>query len=423
MNTIRDIGARTAGFATGRFFRALAVMVLMTSAILWVLPAGAGAAGEMAATVAESDNAFAVDVYGALKSQPGNLFLSPYSISSALAMTSEGARGETRSQMAAVLHAGPDATAYRKSRGALAKRFDAIAAGRNVELAIANALWPQENYVYRKEFIGIATGDYRAGVHPVNYVKDAEGARARINSWASDNTHGKIPELIGPGVLNSMTRMVLTNAVYFLGGWLEPFDKNDTKDGDFTRLDGSKVAVPLMYQSEKFDYAEEPGLQVLAMPYKGRDLIMTVVLPRETAGLPELEERLAVDSFRKWRDGLSYQKVRVTFPRYKYSAGFELGDVLRGLGMTDAFDPAKADFSGMDGTRQLFVSNVIHKAFVDVDEKGTEAAAATGVVMSLAAAPMPDEPKEFRADHPFLFYISDRQSGAVLFLGRVVDPS
>ena len=363
------------------------------------------------------DNAVALNLYQRLSAQPGNLFFSPYSISSALTMTYAGAGGRTASQMASVLRLGGDAHAACRD---LAASLDEAARLGKVELSVANALWGQEGFGFNKPFLELAKRYYGAGLHEMDFKRDSEGARKTINTWVQGKTAERIKELIGPGILDAMTRLVLTNAIYFKGDWAARFDKGATLEEDF-HLDGGKaVRAPMMRQTQEFRYSEAPGLQILEMPYSGGRLSMIVLMPSKADGLKALESRLDEQALSGWLKGLRRGKVQVILPRFKTSSGFRLDSVLKAMGMRDAFSLKSADFSGMDGKKDLYIGAVLHKAFVDVNEEGTEAAAATAVVMAIKAAPA--APPMFRADHPFLFLIRDAKTGAILFMGRLADP-
>jgi serpin B len=254
----------------------------------------------------------------------------------------------------------------------------------------------------------------------VNFVKAAEQARQTINQWVERQTNGKIKDLISRGLLDSMTRLVLTNAIYFKGNWASQFKEDRTREGPFDLLDGSKVQVPMMNQTEQFGYAETDTLQVLELPYVGEELSMVILLPKRTDGIGELERELAGESLSKWLGAVRRQEVIVSMPKFKLTSKFSLGQVLRSMGMTAAFSE-QADFSGMTGGRDLFISAVVHQAYVDVNEEGTEAAAATGVTMRVTSVG-PVRTPVFRADHPFIFLIRDTTSDSILFLGRVMNP-
>ena len=376
----------------------------------------------------DGNSQFACDLYAKLKDNPGNIFFSPYSISTALAMTWEGARENTEKQMAGALH-------FIKSKPTPHKAFNRIDLSLQTQLAeakkvknndlnleIANSIWAQKDYKWLPAFLDSLKINYGAGIYNVDFVKEAEKYRVEINKWVEGKTNNKIKDLIQRGVLNGNTRMVLVNAIYFYGQWLNEFKKESTKDDDFTLLDGSKVKVPLMHQMEDHRYMEDDLLQAVELNYKDCNLSMIVLLP-DVDKFAELESKLDIPLIKDAIDKLESREVILTFPKVKMDAQFELAKTLAAMGMSDAFEPDVADFSGMDGEKDLYISNVIHKAFVAIDERGTEAAAATAVVMKASAAPMPsEEPVEFKADHPFIFLIRDKQTGSILFLGRVLDP-
>jgi serpin B len=387
--------------------------------------AGAATADPEAVAIGQGINQFAFDLYAQLAARKGNLFYSPQSISTALAMTWAGARGETAAQMAKTLRLPADRLEKPESiHAANAKLLAGLSAAREkqgYELSAANALWGQKGYAWLPDFLGVVKTNYGAGLEEVDFVKNAEGARQTINLWVEKETREKIKDLIPPGVLDPMTRLVLTNAIYFKGDWDHAFKKDRTNDEDFFAEGGRKVKAPMMNQSEQFGYMDGGEFQALEMPYKGDALSMVVLLPKKEDGLAALEKTLSAEKVAGWIGELRNRKVQVTVPKFKTTAQFMLADTLKALGMPLAFDPDKADFSGMDGKRDLFISAVIHKAFVDVNEEGTEAAAATAVVMKMRSAPA-EPPPVFRADHPFLFLIRDKRSGCILFLGRVVNP-
>lgn len=356
---------------------------------------------------------FALDLYDVLDDKDGNLFFSPYSISTALSMTYEGARANTAEQMQDVFHFDTDADARHSSNAAL---YNSINAPRKeYKLSTANALFAEQDFTFLDEFMAAANDYYGARIQNSDFKGNADGERKRINRWVEDQTNNKIKDLIPAGLLNPLTRLVLVNAIYFNGDWEQEFDKKDTSKQDF-RTPSGKTSVDMMsIRGESFRYVDIDNVQILEMPYKDDELSMVVMLPE--SDLSEIDE-IRWDA---WRKELKLQEVDVWFPRFKMETEFNLNDALAGMGMTDAFSSA-ADFSGMTGRKDLFISAVIHKAFVEVDEKGTEAAAATAVLMGeLAAAP--SMPKVFRADHPFIFMIVHRETGSILFMGRVVDPT
>jgi serine protease inhibitor len=380
--------------------------------------------------VVAGNSEFAFELYAKLGGDPnvrpasGNLFFSPYSISTALAMTWAGARGQTEIQMAEVLHFSLAQERLHQSFGALEKQLNAGGKERGYELSVANALWGQKGYGFLEEFLTLTKKSYGAGLREVSFVNPAEreNARKTINRWVEKKTNKKIKDLIPLGVLNQLTRLVLTNAIYFKGDWAIEFDKKETRDAPFRVAADKEVTVPMMHREDRFKYAETPDLQILELPYKSEDLGMIVLLPKKVDGLKELEKALTLKNLSTWLGALRKRQVIVSLPKFKMTTGpLELSGVLRSMGMKDAFSLPPADFSGLTGRKDLFISNVLHKAFVAVDEKGTEAAAATAVVVSLTAAPT--ELPVFRADHPFVFLIKDNRSGSILFMGRVVNPA
>ena len=295
------------------------------------------------------------------------------------------------------------------------------------QLCIANSLWSHKEYPISKDYIDLLRRDYDATVTPVDFINETKGAGVQINKWVEEKTRGKITEMVPSTYFDHSTRLVLVDAIYFKGMWAHQFKKESTTNGQFRMINGASVAavvVPMMTQESEFGYAEYDNMQLLEMPYAGNELSMLVLLPKKPDGIAELEKSLTPENLAKWTGKHDAAEVSVTMPKFKTTCEFQLNDKLSALGMTDAFDPAKADFSGMDGQKHsLFISAVLHKAFVEVNEEGTEAAAATGVVVvtnsiSILAAPVP-----FRADHPFLFLIRDNFSGSVLFIGKMMDPS
>ncbi len=385
--------------------------------------------------VAQGNNGFAVGLYRQLRGQEGNLFFSPYSISAALGMTYAGAKGSTTEQMAQTLCYPTSAEILKRlgmtgepltqeqfalAFGQIIKDLNSRGDAGKYELRVANALWGQKDYEFLRAFVQTVEEQYGGKLQELDFVGAVEKARRTINFWVEKQTNDKIKDLIGPGVLDAMTRLVLTNAIYFKGNWASQFKKDRTQDEPFTLIDGSTVQTPMMNQKAQFGYAETDMLQVLEMPYAGEELAMVVLLPKKADGIGELEKALTAENLARWLDGVSSREVIVAMPKFKMTSKFSMESVLRSMGMTDAFSQA-ADFSGMTGRRDLFISAVIHQAYVDVNEEGTEAAAATAVTMKLTAA-LPDQTPVFRADHPFVFLIRDKASGSILFLGRVMNP-
>jgi serpin B len=374
------------------------------------------------AAVVEGNNAFAIDLYGQLRTQSGNLFFSPESISTDLAMTYAGARGDTAAEMAKTLHFTLPPQRLHPAMGGLLGDLNAPHDG--YKLRVANALWAQQGYTFLDDFLKLTNSDYGAGFKQVDFKDATEAARLTINQWVEQQTDNKIKDLLQPGVLSSRTRLVLTNAIYFKGDWQTQFDKAQTRDEDFHLSAAQNVKAPMMHREGGFNYFDGGTFQILEIPYKSAELSMIVLLPNDVGGMFALEQSLTAPNTRQWLGQLRpVPKVIMTLPKFKMTQQFELQDTLGAMGMTLAFD-AHADFSGMTGNREFYISAAIHKAYIDVNEEGTEAAAATAVVMrSMMARMQQPAPPVFRADHPFIFLIRDNRSGGILFMGRVTDPT
>lgn len=355
---------------------------------------------------------FAWRMYGELSQDPGNLFFSPYSVAAALGMMAGGARGETAEEFSRLLGV----------RRAMRK-----AAGAHFEWIDANALWVQREYKLQPDFVAKANREFDATVEAVDFSKDPGAASSAINDWTSKATRGKITRLVDSSKLTPLTRLVLTNAIYFKAKWDLPFKEDFTEMQPFHGTSGTSK-VPLMLLTDHFAYAEDAQAQLLELPYEGKGVSMLVLLPKKVDGLAALEKTLSASSLDAWLAKRSSEEVTVWLPKFKLDYDVELKPALESLGLRSAFvqpsDPVRAgqaDFSGISGKPELMIGAVIHKAFVEVDERGTEAAAATAIAMAAGAA-MPHKIVEFKADHPFLFFIRDNASGAVLFAGRFVSP-
>jgi serpin B len=377
------------------------------------------------ALLVEGNSTFAFDLYQALRKEDGNVFYSPHSISLALAMTYAGARGETARQMADTLHFNLSQDnlhpAFNNMAIELDKRGEGAEGkdGEGFRLNIVNAIWGQKDYSFLPTFLDVLAENYGAGLRILDFINETEKSRVTINDWVSDETEERIKDLIPQGVIDTMTRLVLTNAIYFNAAWQLPFNEDMTSEGPFYTLDGGQVTVPMMKQTESFGYTEGEGYQAVELRYDGGELSMVILLP--VAGqFEDFEEGLQAERVNGIIKDLKNTEVSLTMPRFEFDSEFKMKATLAAMGMPIAFS-SNADFSGMTGAPDLFIDEVIHKAFVSVDEAGTEAAAATAVIMKLTAAPL-EPPVEVTIDHPFIFLIRDIETGAILFIGRVLNP-
>lgn len=383
-----------------------------------------------AQAVSAGNNRFAFDLYGELASTPAgagqNIFYSPVSISSALAITGEGAKGTTADEINSVFHFPTNDTVRREGFLEINERINAADAG--YTLRTANALWAEKNYSFLPAFTGIAGTYYSANVTNLDFIHAPEESRVTINTWVEEKTEKKIRDLLPAGSIDSLTRLVITNAVYFKGTWVRQFDAARTQDADFLTDAGKTVNVKMMQDTgseAEYRYAETGSVQYIELPYthdSGKALSMAVILPKDNA-IQTAEAVLDESNLSALKDTAHVQRVMVYLPKFRMETEYRLPETLSAMGMPTAFTFGAADFSGMDGTTNLYISDVIHKAFIDVNEEGTEAAAATAVVMQGGAAAPGEGPPVFRADHPFVFLIRDDGTGTILFIGRVADPS
>lgn len=380
--------------------------------------------GDVAAAV-DGNNAFAMDLYQTLHSQDGNLILSPYSISLALAMTYAGARGETESQMMQALHFLPQ---DREHPALNALDLELAQNGKSqseeeqpLQLNIANAVWAEQTYKFQQAYLDLIARDYGAGIRLADFVHQYEPARQEINQWVSQQTKDKINDLLQPGTVNADTRMVLVNAIYFKADWQSPFEANNTSDAQFNLLDGTQTQVKMMHGDlYGLSYAKGKGYQVVEMPYVGDTAAMDIFVP-DAGNFAQFESAFTLQQFNEILSQLQPSSVSLSLPKFTYASEFGLSKSLATMGMKDAFDSNIADFSGMTGQRDLSISDVVHKAFVAVDEKGTEAAAATSVLMRATGVLVSDV--HLTVDRPFIYVIRDISSGQILFMGRVLNPA
>jgi len=398
--------------------------IFLAAAVVLCLSCGSAVSGadknpvaKQNMNVVDAANQFCLDLYARLAEKKENVFFSPYSIWIALAMTYEGARAGTAEQMQQTLYVPDDREMRRTSIKDLLTIINTPDA--RYELNTANALWAQHDYRFMQEYIDIIAEFYMGRVTNLDFKTDTEESRKTINDWVAEKTLQKIKDLIPQGALSIMTRLVLTNAIYFKATWQQQFEETQTTRQPFFINPEDTVSVPMMsMMNAQFSYAETPDVQVLELPYSGDSLVMLLMLPR-THELRTLESLLDTLHLYAWTKSLRLQEIDVFMPRFQLETKYTLNTILSDMGMAIAFSH-QADFSGMDGKGTLFISTVIHQAFVDVNEEGTEAAAATGVMMEATAL----RPRtEFRADHPFIFMILDKRTRAFLFMGKVCDPS
>ena len=375
----------------------------------------------MIKNIARDNTLFALDLYNQLKMTDGNLFFSPFSIFTALAMTWAGASENTAVQMAETLHFTEKPAQFHRAIGDLISQLNAVEKETDIEISIANAIWAQKGYQFLDEFFRIVQQSYQADLKQVDFSSAAESARQAINAWVEQQTNEKIKDLLPPKVLNALTRLVLVNAIYFKGFWDNQFKSRDTREMEFWLLTEVAVKVPMMHQEHQFGYWENDWLQIMEMPYKEESLSLILLLPKEKTRITDLEQKLNFENMMAWQSRLRKRKVIVFFPKFKIESQFSLGQTLALMGMPDAFEPEVADFSAMVGQKELYISAVIHKAFLEVNEEGSEAAAATGAVVSVTS--IAPSPPIFKADHPFVFFIRDNKSQSILFLGRMLNPA
>jgi serpin B len=365
-------------------------------------------------------NAFTTAAYKQLAGGDANLILSPFNIATALSMALVGARGQTAAEIQSVLRLHYDST-YDAALASLLADLDKAANNDGNQLLTANGLWVQKGFAILPAFENTLANNYHAPLTPLDFVAAPEAARSQINRWTEEQTKEKIKDLFPAGSLNAQTRLVLTSAIYFYGKWQDPFLTSRTLPAPFTLPSGAAAQADFMNQTSHFGYAETPSAQILEMRYAGSGIAFDVLLPKLVTGLPDLEKSLTPENLTGWLGHVATQNVQVSLPKFRAESQFSIRKALSAMGMPAAFTD-KADFSGIDPKGGLAISEVFHKAFVDVSEQGTEAAAATGIAVHATAMRMPEQAIVFRADHPFLFLIRDARTGVVLFIGRLMNP-
>jgi serine protease inhibitor len=401
----------------------LRLFMLGSLLILFGIGLGVSAQAHQTETLVEGNTAFALDLYARLSATPGNLFFSPYSISTCLAMTYAGARGNTETQMGQVLHFMQDQQKLHSSFGELQRQLAEARKQKGIQLDIANALWTQKGEPFLPAFLKIATDDYQANVNQADFGTSADAVTREINRWIAQKTENKIQDILAPRSLNVNTRLVLANAIYFKGAWASPFDKAATAPQAFHLSENDQADAPLMHRFAHPGYVENGELQAVELPYSGGELSMVILLARKIGAIGQLEQQLNPAFLAGLLAQMKKQEVEIFLPKFKLNSSFQLNDPLFRMGMPDAFHWPIANLSGVDGARDLFISGVFHKAWGEINEEGTEAAAATVVtVESRAVAARPPAPPVFRADHSFIFLIRDTHSGSLLFVGRLADP-
>lgn len=368
-----------------------------------------------------SINKFTFDIYRYFAAKNSNgLFISPYSISSALSMTYAGAEGKTASEMESVLHLDPE---IHRSMAALINDINSVP-GETASVKTANALWPAKDEHLLDSFTGKVNRFYEASLTPLDYRDNTEEARKTINKWVDKETEEKIKNLIGEGVLKKDTSLILTNAIYFKSDWMIKFDPQNSRAMPFYTNPAKSVPTVMMTKTDKdLRYSNESDLEIAEIPYRNKRFSMLILLPHKGVELEKIEKKLDHLKFTEWTSFMSQKKVKLTMPKFKTEQGFELSEALKEMGMTSAFNAKGADFSGMNGKKNLYIGAAVHKTFLEVGEDGTEAAAATAVIMTKTSAMHdPEKTIEFKADRPFIYVIRDNQTGAILFIGRYTKP-
>jgi len=377
------------------------------------------------ASLVDGNSDFAFSLYKQIKEDKENLFFSPHSISTAMSMVQAGARGDTEKQIQQALHFNSDQGILHASYSALESQLSRALDKGGITLKVANALWPQKQYPFLESYLSLLQKYYSASITSLDYAGQPQESRKTINSWVATKTQNKISDLIPAGAIDALTRLVLVDAVYFKAAWQDQFKTARTEEADFfvSSDPGDLVKVQMMHNDVTVPYRETDNLQIAEIPYSGRDFSMLVILPKEIDGLSKIERTLSNRTLKDLRSSMKVQRVSVSIPKFKMTSGFRLKQALLALGVVNAFSEAQADFSGIDGrSNWLYISAVMHKAFIDVSEEGTEAAAATAVSMGRKSLAI-GKSVEFTANHPCLFLIQEKSTGVILFMGRLKNPN
>ncbi len=382
------------------------------------------ATAESVRSLVDSINDFSFDFYNEIiKDEESNVFYSPYSIFTALSMAYEGAKGDTAAEMKDILNILQNDSVTESSFGRLYNLLNHNIEGYKINTA--NAFWANDDYKFLDDYTNLLKNYYIAEANELDFSKNVQAAEI-INSWIEEQTNDKIKDMIKPDMLSDLTKMVLANAIYFKGLWEKQFDSEDTYEEDFETNNFETVKIDMMEytdENNKFNYTETNYLKILEMNYQGNETSMIIILPKEN-NISLAEKQLSKENLTHWKNNFVTREIdTLKIPKFKLETEYTLNDILSDMGIDDAFTPGVADFSGMDGTKNLFISKVLHKAFVEVNEEGTEAAAATAIIMELTAIPGEEDLTTFIADHPFIFLIQQKETGAILFMGRVDDPS
>jgi serpin B len=384
--------------------------------------------GQSLLTSLSSDNtAFALAFYDLIRSEEGNLIYSPFSLSLALSMTLAGAETTTRTAMLEALQFSLEEDEIHPAFNALMLAIDASQAieeeteGGSFVLNIANSIWGQQGFNFEQAFLDRIALNYGAGIYTVDFAANPEPARVAINDWVEDETQEKIKDLIPPNAITPLTRLVLANAIYFKGSWFHPFDQGLTQSGPFTTLKGEEVSVDMMKLfDERLLYLQEGEIQVVSLPYLSRDFAMTLIVP-DRGSFTSIEDMLTVDFLNSLLNNMVSERINLEMPKFDFETTINANEHLKTLGMAEAFDPDLSDFKGMADVEDLHITDVLQKATITVDEEGTEAAAATAVIVGIESAPI-GEPISLVIDRPFMFFIQHLPTGTILFMGRVVEP-